>query len=224
MTSAVSPRDLKETQDLLTDLFAEVSAEEGVLSGGIKLGAGGNALQALRETKVIFGNPSNNLIRLTKKLFDEVKVELTEIRQRQMRHQFDFYYLTLTVSLQPKRGARFTRVECGLQFGPKGAGEPIVQAIFPKSEWKEALSWGAGLNLAINGNLEWAAEIGLADSIQIENLPDHVKANISNKGGLCAFIAAPGFEYKLGRAEIVATGEGNSECFWRIEKADLQEA
>src|SRR5262249_15953888 len=130
MTSAISPQDLRDTQDLLNDLLTEVSAEEGVLSGGIKLGAGGTALQALRETKVTFGNPSNNLIRLTKKLFDEVKVELTEIRRRQMRDQFDFYFLTLSVSLQPKRGARFTRIECGLQFGPKGAGEPIVQAIF----------------------------------------------------------------------------------------------
>lgn len=224
MTNTFSPRDLRDTQDLLTDLFTEVSAEEGVLSGGIKLGAGGNALQALRETKVTFGNPSNNLIRLTKKLFDEVKVELTEIRQRQMRDQFDFYYLTLTVSLQPKRGARFTRVECGLQFGPKGAGEPIVQAIFPKSEWKKALSWGAGLNLAINGDLEWGVEASLPDSVKIENLPDHVKANIANKGGLSAFIAAPDFKYELGRDEIVATGEGNSECFWRIEKPDLQKA
>ena len=51
-----------------------------------------------------------------------------------------------------------------------------------------------------------------------------MKANIANKGGLSAFIAAPDFKYKLGRAEIVATGEGNSECFWRIENPDLQEA
>lgn len=224
MTSTFSPQDLRGTQDLLTDLFTEVSAEEGVMSGGIKLGTGGNALQALRETKVTFGNPGNNLIHLTKKLFDDVKVELTEIRQRQMRDQFDFYYLSLTVSLKPKRGARFTRVECELQFGPKGAGEPIVQAIFPKSEWKEVLSWGAGLNLAVNGNLEWGVEVGIPDSIQIENLPDHVKANIANKGGLGAFIAAPDFTYKLGRAEILANGEGNSECFWRIEQPELQEA
>lgn len=224
MTNTISPRDLKDTQDLLNELFTEVGAEEGVLSGGIKLGAGGNALQALRETKVTFGNPSNNLIRLTKKLFDEIKVELTEIHARQMRDQFDFYYMTMTVSLQPKRGAQFTRVECGLQFGPKGAGEPIVQAIFPKSEWKEVLSLGAGLNLALNGNLEWGVEVGIPDSFQIDNLSDQVKASIANKGGLSAFIAAPGFMYKLGRAEIVATGEGNSECFWRVEKPDLQEA
>lgn len=217
------PQDLSGAQDLLAELFAEVSAEEGTLSGGTELGTGGDALQALRETKVTFGNPRNDLIRLTKKLFDDVGVELTEIRKRQMRDQFDFYYMTLTVSMRPKRGAQFTRVECALDFGPKGPGEPIVQAIFPKSEWKEVLSWGGGMNLALNGNLEWGAEVGVPDAIKIKDLPAQIRANIANKDELKAFIAVHDFSFKLGRAEVATTGKGNSECFWRIEKPDLQE-
>ena len=225
MADKFSLQDLNNAQDVLCELFEEVSSEEGTLAGGSKLGTGGNALQGLLETRVTFGNPTNDLIRLTQRLFDDVKVELTEIRKRQMRDQFDFYYMTLTVSMQPKRGAQFTRVECALDFGPKGKGEPIVQSIFPKSEWKEVLNWGGGMNLALDGNLEWGAEVGMPDlGTIIENLPAQIRANIANKNKLKAFIAVPDYSYKLGRTEIAATGEGNSECFWRIEKPDLQKA
>lgn len=224
MAEKFSPQDLTDAQNLLTELFAEVSSEEGTLAGGTKLGTGGNALQGLRETKVAFGNPTDNLIRLTQELFDDVGVELTEIRRRQMREQFAFYYMTLTVSMQPKRGALFTRVECALSFGPKGADEPIVQAIFPKNEWNEVLSWGGGIKLALNGNLDWGVGVGVPDIAKIANLPGHVKANIANKDELKAFIVVPDYAFTLGRVEIAATGEGNSECFWRIEKPDLQKA
>ena len=220
----LSPQDLNNAQELLDELFQEVKSEESPLSGGDKLNTGGNALQGLRETKVTFGNPTNDLIRLTKKRFDKAGVKLSKIQKHQMREQFDFYYMTLTASLRPKRGAQFSRVECALDFGPKGAGEPIVQTIFPKSEWKEVLNWGGSMNLALNGNLEWAAEVDVPDLSMLADLPQKVKANVANKNELKAFITVPDFSFKLGRAEIVATGKGNAECFWRIEKPELQQA
>ena len=223
MTKYLSRQDLSDAQVLLDKLFTEVTSEESTLAAGTKLGVGGDALLGLRETRVTFGNPTNELIRLTKKLFDDVGVELTEIYKRQMRDQFDFYYLTLVVSMQPKRGAQFIRLECSIDFGPKGSNEPIVQAIFPKSEWKEVLSWGGGMSLALNGNLEWNIQLQKPNTIQIENLPEPIRANIANKNELKAFITVPDYSFKLGRAEIAATGEGNSTCFWRIEKPDLQE-
>jgi len=225
MSSSLSPQDLQEAQNLLGDLFKQVSEEEGKLSGGDKLGKGGEALQALRETKVTFGAPTDRLIRLTPKLFEEVGVELNEIYKRQMREQFNFYYMTLAVSMRPKRGAQFTRVECALNFGPKGSQEPIVQAIFPQSEWREVLNFGGGMNLGLNGDLDFGAEVKMpADPAELEKLPAHIKAKIGTKDDLKAFITIPDYSFKLGRAEIAATGEGNSECFWRVEKPDLQEA
>jgi len=223
MTDRLSPQDLNDAQELLTELFTAIRDEESLLSGGTELGTGGNALQGLRETKVSFGNPRNDLIRLTKKLFDPVGVELTELRRRQMRDRFDFYYMTLTVSLRPRRGAQFTRVECALDFGPKGADEPIVQAIFPQSEWKQVLSWGGGMNLALNGNLDWMAQIDVPGAVNLKDLPAHIRAHIADKSELAAFVAVPDFSFKLGRTEIVATGQGNSECFWRIETPGLKE-
>jgi hypothetical protein len=225
-TVSPSTQDLQESQALLDQLFDEVSSEEAVMSGGTRLGRGGAALQGLRETKVFFGTPRDNLIHLTPNLFQSVGADLSEVRKRQMREDFDFYYMTLTVSMQPGRGAQFTRVECELDFGPKGPSEPIVQSIFPKSEWKEVLNWGGGMKMGLNGNLESVAGVDMKALPKglLEKLPGQIKAKIVNKNKLEAFIAIPDYVYKLGRSEIAAMGEGNSRTFWRIEKPDLKEA
>lgn len=223
MTHRWTPQDLDAAQSILDDLLAEVRAEEGPLSAGTKLGAGAQALQRLRETRVSFGNPTDALIRLTPKLFESLGVELNEIRRRQMREQFDFYYMTLSVSLQPGRGVQFRRVECALDFGPKGANEPIVQRLFPAREWNEVLRWGGGLKLTLNGDLDWGVGVPGLDATQVEALPGRVRARVSNADALRSLIVVPDYAFSLGRAEVAASGEGNSECFWRIERPDLQQ-
>ena len=217
---ALSSQDLLTAQNLLADLFTDVVSEEGVLSGGTKLGMGGNAVQNLRETKIKFGNPTNELIQLTPKLFDDLHIPLTEIYKRQMRDRFSFYYLSLTVNLFAQGGVQFSRLRCALDFGPKDIREPIVQSLFPTSEWKEVLNWGGGMKLALNGNLEWGAEVAVPDEL-IQSLPATLRTNIDNKNQLNAFIAVPDYSFQLGRVEIAATGEGNSECAWEISKPNL---
>ena len=130
-----------------------------------------------------------------------------------MKEQFDFYYMTLPVSMQPGRGAKFSRIESALDFGPKGGDEPIVQTIFPKSEWREILRWGRQMSLGLDGDLNWKAGIDGSDIPVMEELPGQVKGNISIKETLKAFITVPNYSYELGRNDIAATGEGNSECF-----------
>ncbi len=48
------------------------------------------ALQSQRDMQVIVGNPTDHLVRLTPQLLERIGVELNEIRQCQMRNQFDF--------------------------------------------------------------------------------------------------------------------------------------
>jgi hypothetical protein len=212
------------SEEVLDELFQAVQAEEGKLSGGKKLGKGGKAIQGLRESKISFGNPNNSLIRLNKKLFKDIGLELSPIYAEQMKERFDFYYMTLSVSMQPARGVQFSRIECSLDYGPKGPNEPIVQNIFPKSEWKEMLRLGRAMNLGLNANLEWSAGVSTSDIPEIEKLPVQLKANIENTNNIKAFITIPEYVYELGKAEIAATGQGNSECFWRIEEPKLQKA
>ncbi len=218
METTFVPQDIDEAGDLLDALFQEVSAGEASKSGGTNLKVGGTALQRLRETKITFGNPHDNLIRLTEPLFQEIGVELSQIHRQQMENRFDFYYMTLTVSMQPAPGTEFSKVECVLDFSPKGQDEPIIQTIFPKSEWREMLKLGGSINVGLNGNLDWVAGI----DVPLEQSLGKLKAKVVNNNDLKAFLAIPEYSFELGRADIAATGEGNSECFWRIEHPDLK--
>ncbi len=216
-----NPKTITTSQNLLDGLFEAVKIEESVLSGGVKLGMGAEAVDGSRQTKIIFGNPRNNFIRLTPQLFKQVGLELAPIHRRQMKDGFDFYYMTLAVTMQPARGACFSRLECKLDYGPKGSDEPIIQNLFPQSVWKEYLQFGYNMNLGLDGNLAWKAGVNAAQLEKLENLSADLKADIGVNNAIKVLAVIPNYSYSLGKTEITAAGEGDSSCFWRIETPDL---
>ncbi|MEG4839428.1 hypothetical protein [Microcoleus sp. B9-D4] len=223
MIEKITPPDLQQTDTLLSDLFKEVQKWEGSLAGGTKLGVGAEAINNLLETKVSFGNPKDRLILLTEETFKNSGTELNDIYKQQMRDQYEFYYMIFSVDLIPKAATRFWRLTCQLDFTPKGEQEPIVQAIFPTDKWRAVMNFGVGMDVSLNGNLDWIAGV---DSSQLpaftELLPGELKANVVNKDEFKGFITIPAFKYELGHPEILAVGENNSFCYWRIQDQELQ--
>jgi len=216
--------DFQESAALIDELFTDVTKWEGSLAGGQKLKVGGTALDSLKETKVQFGNPKDNLIAITEAALHNSGLAVTSIRKQQMEIDFDFYYLTLTVDMRPKPGAVFKSLTCELNFGPKGPDEPIVQAIFPSSKWHDVMQFGGGMSLALDGNLDWQVGVDASQIANVTGLPADVKAGVVNKNEMKSFIVMPDFSYNLGRFDIAASGEGNSECYWHIEDPDLQKS
>lgn len=207
---------------LLDELFADVSKWEGTLAGGQKLDVGGQALDSLRKTKVQFGNPRANLVALTADKLHDSGLELTSIQKEQLEGDCNYYYMTITVDMQPAPGAHFKSLICQLNFGPKGPDEPIVVSIFPQTNWKKVMEFGGGLSLGLDANLKWKVGVDAAKlATLIEGAPE-LSADLANKNEMNSFIVLPDFSYDLGRFDIAAFGEDNSECYWYIQEADLQ--
>lgn len=225
MSNPLSISDYEGSRAFLDDLLSAVTAEEGTLAGGEaeELYEGGTAVQGLRETKITFGHPLHRLTRLTPKLFKALNIELDPLLQKQ-RQSYEFYYMIMPISLSPKRGATFERVECELKFGPDGLKSPIVETIFPQTKWRSVISWGGGMSLALNGRLDW--EIGLPDNDtlqQVQQLAGIPTANIKTNNEMKAHILVPDYSFQMGRVETNATGVGNSYCRWRIEDPQLEQ-
>lgn len=216
-----SSTDLEAADVLLSDLLNEVQKWEGTLAGGTKLGIGAAAIDNLRQTQVSFGNPTDRLMRLTEATFTDSGAELANLYKQQT--QFDFYSMTLTVALRAKPGVQFWRLFCELDFGPKGSQEPIVQTIFPTEKWRSVMNFGVGMDVGLDGNLDWSAGVDASQLAAIVNLlPGELKANAVSKNEFKAVVAIPAYTYELGQSEITAIGEGNSLCYWRIQDQELQ--
>jgi hypothetical protein len=214
---------LNESQTLLEDLFEELKKEESVLAGGQVLGIGAQMVQALRQSAVSFGSPYDKLIQLTPALLRKLDLKLDPIQATQMENQYDFYHMTLTNSLYPKRGHIFKRIECRLDFRNPGSARVIVQSLFPEPRYREVLEWGGSLNLALTGNLDW--DIGV-DASAVEELKKlgASAAKLKTNNEIGSRIVVPDFTFNMGRAEIAATGKGNDHCMWRMEQPELKES
>lgn len=223
MFDRITPPNIEETESLLADVLEEVKANEGTLRGGEEenLGRGATAVQSLKETKVSFGNPRDNLILLNEEVFKEIGVELTESYRQQMRN-VDFYHMTVNVNLYPRPGVKFWRLFCQLDFSPKGTYEPLVKTMFPQSNWKSVLKVGTGISLGLNANLDWSIGVDGSQIAELANLPGNLKANIANKNEMKAYIVIPDYTHEMGFFEIVATGIDESTCQWLIDEPDIQ--
>ncbi len=222
MSDESSPENFRKSDELLSDLLEEVQHWEGTLAGGTKLGPGAAAVTNLRDSKVSLGNPKDKLTLLTEATFQETGTELSSIYRQQMQDQYDFYYLTLKVELRPKPTVQFWKLMCELDFSPKGEQEPILQSVFPNEKWRSVLSTGVGMDIGLNGNLDWTAGVDTSAITDVlEQVPDEIKGEIANKNEFKAFVTMPAYKYEFGLFEILTAGVG-STAYWRIQDEALK--
>lgn len=225
MSPEFSTPNFEQTNDYLDVLSQLATSKLGNLSGGTlqELPKGVAIIESLRRSSVSFGDPRNELIQLTEESFKDSGTELTSIYKQQMQTQFDFYYMTLTVDMLPQPGAQFRRLTCELDFSPKGPDQPIVQTIFPNQQWREVLSYGVGMKVGLNGKLDWNAGVDSEQLAQVIGaLPGELKGNAENINEFSGVVAIPEYRYSLGQTEITALGQGNSNCYWRLQNQELQ--
>lgn len=215
--------NLDQAEEFLRDLFEAVTTKESELAGGEaqELARGSSAVQMLKETNVTFGKPIP--IALTEEGFQVRKIELNPDIQDLMKN-YDFYSMIVVVNPRPQPSVLISRLECQLDFGPKGINEPVVYRIIPNSKWKNIVNAGVKINMGLDGDLDVAVGVD-DDQIPIINqLPNsqEFKAKVNIDNALKSFLVLEGLSYQLGKFDLFAQGEHNSECFWRIERPEIK--
>ena len=201
----ITPDELSNSKQLLQEIYEEIEAQDSRLGTKRPNGFSAEAFRQLRETRAVLGDPKDNLIKLTPELFSSVGIELKELWKQSMRDRYDYYYMTLPITLVPGRGIQFVRLEASFQFSLSLDDQPIVQSMFPTSEWKDVLQWGAGMRVALDADLNYT--VGIDANLLTNNpIPQQIKAKIFNDNELHGLITIPSFRYTLGRAEAIAAG------------------
>lgn len=196
---------LQETPALLDLLVEELGQIEGHLgagSGEPDPNSATAAIQSLRASHVWLGDPAANFY------------EIPSIRAGEAA-----YLIRLPMGLQPARGAQFSRIECNCEFDSEGdEWKPQLAAVFPEHRFVTLLEYERELKLGIDESFGWA----LPDLTKLLEHSEDFKTTLAAEIGAKAKVHVPKLQYRLGRAEIHATGVGQ-RAFWRIDTPTLRE-
>lgn len=177
-------------------------------------------LQRLAEEQALF-SPKLDIHHLTKEDFEERGIEPSYDLKAKIRNNH-FYQVNIPVTLFPKSGWAFTRLECWIEFCPSEQDanqRPVIYEIFPEDVWSEIFRFQDQLSLGLDENLAFRA--------QVENLEGNWK-KLSSKaqaklavrvGGRAGLVVGP-FSYRTRRAKVMSRGRGNVESFWRLDGQD----
>jgi len=131
--------------------------------------------------------------------------------------RFDFYLLTIPVTLLPKSGWAFRQLECNLCFNADASDQqrPVAHEIFPTSEWIEVFRASQTLSVGLDENLQF--KLAPSSFGGGPRLSDAVQAQVELKSGVKSTLILGPFNYTIRRPKIVAVGKGNVWVSWRLD-------
>jgi len=206
-----------ETAELLDVAIVQARKWETPLGKGRK-GKAERAFEALKKGRLELGHPQAKTQRLRPRDFEERGLTLSPEVKNSMRGKegYAFYVVPVPVLLFPGRGAQYRLLESQLAFDVKrGQRRPAVHSVFPEPVWTPVLNWGGSLNLALDGNLQWGAEVEQSEA-RIGRLGGGLAGRVGNLNQLTSFIKIVPFEHSLGRMEIEAD-HSDRTAMWRLD-------
>jgi len=165
-------------------------------------------LQALKAEKAAFG-PRPEVLPLDSDALRAKGVDLGS-RVKALLERFDFYDVTFPVTLFPKRGWAFDRLECQVEFNPGESPDrrPLAHDIFPGSDWETLAKATMHLEIGITEALEFRAKA---------TVPSVTSAGAEGKFAAGASFLFPPRDYHVKRARLVSSGKNASEVLWRLD-------
>ncbi len=217
----MKPIQYIETAKLLAEAITSAHTWETQLGSGRK-GKAEKAFEALRNGQIKLDNPEAFIQRLRPKDFEGQNIQLSPEIKKSMQGKdgYGFYLMRVPILLYPGRGAQYRLLESQFTFRAINSQRPLgIQNIFPKPIWKPVLDWGGDLELALDGGLDWGANVDQIEA-KIAKLGGELAGRVGNKNKLSSFIKLPAFEYTLGRMEIEAQFSA-STASWRLDSKRL---
>lgn len=159
--------------------------------------------------------------RLTRKDFEEQGIEPSRELKAKMKKNH-FYQVGIPITLFPKSGWAFTRLECRVEFCPGETNvhqHPIIHDIFPDDVWADILSFEDHLVLGLDENLAFRAQVKELKG-QWQHLSAAAQAKLAVQVGSGAKLVVGPFSYRIRRSNVRSRGRGNVECFWRLDGAE----
>jgi len=168
-------------------------------------------LAAMRQEKAGFGPHPECLPLAASEL--EARGLAMDDRLRKLLDRYDFYLVSFAVTLFPRAGWAFDRLECQVAFNPDGPRDrrPLAHDIFPASDWETLAQANMKLEIGVGEDLEFRVKKSL------ELVPAGV--DVSTKLAAGASFVFPPRDYAIKRARIVSRGKEDSEVFWRLDEA-----
>jgi len=162
-------------------------------------------------------SPKLLVVPLDTQHFSELHVEAPPYLAK-LLERYNFYLVNVPITLVPRPGGGFVRLECIVEFNPDRAAaeRPIAYQIFPNEEWQQIMHAWQGLSVGLDEKLEFKVDpIQAAAKLATLELP--LKAEIEQKtAGQAGLVVGP-FDYDIRRAKIVSKGRGNVKVHWRME-------
>lgn len=175
-------------------------------------------LEKLQNESISF-SPRLGITNLTIANFNKSGSQPSFQLQAQLDHN-NFYQVSIPITLFPKSGWAFSRLECWIEFCPGETdphNRPIIHDIFPDDVWTEILNFQSHLEVGIDENLDFKAVVSEPDTLRWKSLSSEANAKINLQiGGGTRLLAGP-YSYRIKKADIRARGRGNVECFWRLD-------
>lgn len=162
-------------------------------------------------------SPKISVIPLNKKMFTELSLEIPPNIANLMK-RFNFFLVDFPITLVPRPGWGFERMECRVEFNPglPNSDRPTAYQIFPQEEWQDVVHAWQGLNIGLDENLEFKVDPTIPMD-ELNNLTPAVKAAIEQKiAGKAGLILGP-FNYYVRKSKIRSQGRGNVKVIWRLE-------
>lgn len=165
-------------------------------------------------------SPQLEVIPLKKSRFEDLGLSMSPYLADLFR-QFRFYLVNIPVTIVPKSGWNFVKLECIVEFNPEQVegNRPVAYQVLPPDAWRTLIQAQQSLRIGLNENLEFKVETAQLSSL-LPGLPEPLRAGVDVAAlGSASLVVGP-FDYTVRRPVVLTKGGKTPKVYWHMEGSE----